>query len=309
MTLIEMMVAMLIGTILVAGAITVYVQSKRNYLSSDSIARLQDNLRFALETMEPDIRLSGFWGMHDEGTRLQNPATITIGCSGAGDAAATALALGRLEYGIEAWDDSYTLPCGGRAPRDGSDVLLVRHASARTTVPSIGQVQLAVNTSGGRLFDDAVAPPIDAPSEIRDVIVNIYYVGESSFDATVPALRRLRLSDGGTQGRLEDQEIIPGVENLQVQFGLDTDGNDEVDRYVDSDNPAAAPGARILAVRLWLLVRSETSEAGLGFVDNASYQPADANLPPIQPGASGGYPAAFRRIAISKTIFLRNGVR
>ncbi len=306
MTLIEMMVAMLIGTILVAGAITVYVQSKRNYLSANSVARLQDNLRFALETMEPDIRLSGFWGMHADGSRLRDPAPVTISCTGGSNAAATALALGRLESGVQAWDDSYTLPCNGTAPRDASDVLLVRHASARTTVPSPGRVQVAVNPSGGQLFDNGVAPAISNPSEIRDVVVHIYYIGASSFDPATPALRRLRLADGGAAGRLEDQEIIPGIENMQVQFGLDSDGNGEVERYVDSNDAAAVAGARIVAIRLWLLVRSDTSEAGIGFVDNASYQPADANLAPITAGAD--YPADFRRIAVSKTIFLRNGV-
>ncbi|HHQ15128.1 MAG TPA: hypothetical protein ENK16_08855, partial [Chromatiales bacterium] len=228
------------------------------------------------------------------------------GCAGGSNAAATALALGSLDSGIQAWDDSYTLPCNGTAPREASDVLLIRHASARTTAPSAGRVQLAVNPSGGQLFDDGNAPAINNPSEIRDVVVHIYYIGESSFDPATPALRRLRLADGGGAGRLEDQEIIPGIENLQVQFGLDADGNGEVERYVDSNDAAAVAGARVVAVRLWLLVRSDSSEAGIGFVDNASYQPADADLPPITAGAD--YPAGFRRIAVSKTIFLRNGV-
>ena len=104
-----------------------------------------------------------------------------------------------------------------------------------------------------------------------------------------------------------DQEVIPGVENLQVQFGIDTKGNQDVNRYVDGDHPLAAPGAaNIVAVRLWMLVRSETDEASLAFVDDRIYTPADATLAPIDPGVTAGFPETFRRLAVSKTIFLRN---
>ena len=287
MTLIELMVAMLIGTVLVAGAITVYVQSRASFRTADSIARLQENLRFALDTLEPDVRLARFWGLHNQPNRLQLPAGLQVSCTGASPAAATTLALGDLTAAVASRDDSYDLPCPGQSPRAGSDVLLVRHASARITAPNPGQVQVESNTGGGQLFDSGLAPGLRAPSETRDVVINAYYVGSSSFEPGLPALRRLSLVDGGASGRLEDQEVIPGVENLQVQFGLDTDNDMEVDRYVDGDNPLAAPGAaaRIIAVRLWLMVRGETSELGQGFTDDATYTPADANLAPIRPAS------------------------
>lgn len=308
MTLVELMIAMLIGSILVAGAITVFVQSRANFRTADSVARLQDNLRFALDTLEPDVRLVRFWGLINQPALVQVPAGLQVSCSGAGTAAATDLAFGGQLPGIEARDDNYDLPCPGTQPRAGSDVLILRHAGARITVPSAGQVQVESNPSGATVFDGDVAPGLDAPSEVRDVVVNAYYVGRSGFDPQLPALRRLTLVDGGAAGQLQDQEVIPGVENLQVQLGLDSDDDLVVDRYVDGDHPLADPaaGARVMAVRLWLMVRGENSEAGLGFVDNAVYQPPDADAAPIQPGVTPGYPAEFRRLAASKTIFLRN---
>ncbi|MDJ0926954.1 MAG: PilW family protein [Gammaproteobacteria bacterium] len=316
MTLVEMMVAMLIGTVLIAGALTVYLQSKANYQTTDSLARLQDNLRFALDTLEPDLRLAGFWGMHNQSGAI-NPGAVTVTCAGGTAAQATAIVIGAAPnptlIPVQAVDDNYNLGCPGRVPRVNSDVLMLRHASPRTTAIGDlgpGQVYAEVSMGSGQLFDDAVAPGQGAPVEYREVVANVYYVGESTFEPAVPALRRLSLVDGGAQGLLQDQEVIPGVENLQVQFGLDTDANGEVDRYVDGNHPLAQPGAAgasILAVRLWLLVRSDSSEGGVGFVDNGVYQPADADLPPIQPTLDADYPADFRRAAISKTIFLRNG--
>ena len=55
-TLIELMVAMLIGSILLIGAVTVFSDSRATFRTSDIIARLQENARFALDTIEPDIR-------------------------------------------------------------------------------------------------------------------------------------------------------------------------------------------------------------------------------------------------------------
>lgn len=115
MTLVELMVAMLIGSILVAGAITVYVQSRANYRTADSVARLQENLRFALETLEPDVRLARYWGLINQPERLIVPAALQVNCAGGAPTAATDLALGRIAAAVEARDDAYDLPCPARA--------------------------------------------------------------------------------------------------------------------------------------------------------------------------------------------------
>lgn len=306
MTLIETMVAMTIGTILIGGAITIYIQSQANYRTADSLSQLQENVRFALDSLEPDIQLARFWGRNNM-PNLIDTMGIQVGCTGATDLQATAFAM-RLATPVEARDDGYDLDCAGSNPRGDSDVLVLRHASARiANTLAVGRVQVESNFTSGQLFDDALAPGL-LDGEVRNVVVNAYYIGDSTFDASVPALRRLTLVDGGAQGRLEDQEVIPGVENLQVQFGLDTNADSQVDRYVDGDHPLADPaaGTQVIAVRLWLLVRSPTDETGQGFQDNRVYTPADADLAPIQPGITDGYPDNFRRLAISKTVFLRN---
>jgi hypothetical protein len=306
MTLIETMVAMTIGLVLIGGAITIYVQSQANYRTADSLSQLQENVRFALDSMEPDIQLASFWGRNNQPETI-DATGVQVGCAGATNAQATALAL-RLATAVESRDDGYDLACAGSNPRADSDVLIIRHASSRLAdAPAAGRVQVESNFSRGRLFDDGNLPGL-TDSEVRDVVVNAYYIGASTFDPAVPALRRLALVDGGAAGRLEDQEVIPGVENLQVQFGLDTTGDKQVNRYVDGNHPLAAPGAGtpILAVRLWLLVRSPTDETGQGFQDNAAYAPTDRDLGQIQPGVTEGYPANFRRVAVSKTVFLRN---
>jgi len=104
---------------------------------------------------------------------------------------------------------------------------------------------------------------------------------------------------------MQDQEIIPGVESLQVQFGIDTTDDGAADRYVDSDagiiDPADLafdPDAEVVSVRLWMLVRAEQRENA--HTDAGPYLPPDADLAAITPND------AFRRMALTTTIKLRN---
>ena len=62
MTLIELMLAMVIGLFLMLGTVTVFTQSRANFRVSDSVARLQENLRFAkmLHDREGDYRVGDF---------------------------------------------------------------------------------------------------------------------------------------------------------------------------------------------------------------------------------------------------------
>ena len=96
-------------------------------------------------------------------------------------------------------------------------------------------------------------------------------------------------------GAISDEEIVSGVEDMQVRFGVDSDGDASLDQYV---NPGAVPaGARVVAATVWLRIRSEERDAG--HVDDRAYQYADM--------ASAWTPGdAYRRIVVSKTMHLRN---
>ncbi|HET7608276.1 MAG TPA: prepilin-type N-terminal cleavage/methylation domain-containing protein, partial [Gammaproteobacteria bacterium] len=52
LTLIELMVALAIGMFLMIGAITVFMQSRTTFRVNESVARLQENARFVLDTLE-----------------------------------------------------------------------------------------------------------------------------------------------------------------------------------------------------------------------------------------------------------------
>ena len=128
-----------------------------------------------------------------------------------------------------------------------------------------------------QMFVNGVAPGalVLNMREVRDLIVRSYYVSQDSDGrAGYPSLRVISFGAGEA---FTDQELIPGVEDLQVQFGIDTgdynnDGTIDRDlngngipdgangiatRYVNPNDPILGPppggrSAQIVTVRLWL---------------------------------------------------------
>lgn len=60
LTLIEIMVALVLSLFLIAGVIQLFLGSKQTYRFHDALSRLQENGRFALDSMTRDIRMAGF---------------------------------------------------------------------------------------------------------------------------------------------------------------------------------------------------------------------------------------------------------
>lgn len=310
MTLIELMVSMVIGLFLVLGAVTVYSQGRKNYTANEGIARLQENMRFAINVLEPDIRLSGYWGMHADRQLVDTDAGIAVTCDGA-DVTNWALNLaGGGPLGLVALNNvrppntNFVTPgcptqAGGIVP--DTDVLEIRRASAQPAVPNAAEMQLQSRLGQATVFQGGAVPAgyaglPPALTNTYGLVLNSWYVANgSNGDPNTPSLRRRTLAGGV----VIDEEVIAGVENMQIQLGLDTtaipDGN--VDQYVDPDDPAVAL-SEVVAVRLWMLIRTVDPESG--FVDGATYTPLDRQLGDITPGDN------FRRMQVSKTIFMRN---
>lgn len=310
-TLVELMVTMVIGSFLTLGALTIFSQSRSTYKTTDTTSRLQENARFALSQIEPDLRLAQFWGMTSNSSLIAAPAAPPPAMCGGTDLGTWVQP--NSNPGIWAYDSNYplvgALQCTAfnNAWRANTDVLVVRHASGPTTPATAGVIQIQTTRTAGTVYNNGALPfgapctvAVPAPTcENHDLEMHLYYISsQSSLGAAIPSLRRktLQAAAGGGATVIADQEIIPGVEDFQVQLGVDTNGDNTVDRYVDANNPIVTPTARILAVRYWLLLRTDQIE--IGFVDGTAYQ--YANVPQFTRNDQ------FRRLLVSKTVLLRN---
>jgi len=319
LTLVELMVALAIGSFLIIGAIQIYNQSRQAFVVNESIARVQETAQFAMDTIEADLRMASNWGRNSRGLAVEgrslvddaNPTGLTVPTPTCGDAWAFDLA-----RPIDGSDNTYTLPCAASGGSVGnSDVITVRRASVQPVAPEAGRLQIQSTRIQGQLFETDAVPAAFLPitnhpitgvpsSGTHNLMVNSYYVSPTSaLIPGVPTLRRKTLTVRAGAPFIEDQEVAPGVENIQLQLGIDLDGDNTVDRYVNPGdavyNPAAAgyiPGSRVVTARVWVVVRSVTTEFGLQ--DARTYQPGNTNM--------GQMNDSFRRLQVSKTILLRN---
>ena len=310
LTMVELMVALAIGSFLMIGAIQIYNQSRHAFVINESIARVQETAMFAMDTIEADLRMASNWGRNSRGLAVAgrsivgdpNPAGLPAPTD-CGDNWALDLA-----QPIDGNNNVYALACattGGAQPN--SDVITIRRASVQAVPLEAGRLQIQTTRIQGQLFADGAIPGDYSPADsaTHNLIVTSYYVAQTSDLITgVPTLRRHRLVGGGPGGpTIIDEEVAPGVENIQLQLGIDVDEDNTVDRYVNPGDPiydpAAVgfiPGARVITARIWLVVRGLDIEPGLQ--DQNNYDPGDVVL---------GVPTdGYRRMQVSKTILLRN---
>ncbi|MGH8602816.1 MAG: PilW family protein, partial [Gammaproteobacteria bacterium] len=146
----------------------------------------------------------------------------------------------------------------------------------------------------GRLFTGTGQPTISGQN--YRVGNRAYYVSPflNTAGDGIPALMRVvQTATGGAA--LQPEIVISGVENLQVQYAVDTDGNGSVDQYLNGNG--GVNWSQVEAVRLWVLVRADKVERG--YTNNTAYQlPAGAWTPNANDG--------FRRVLLTKTVRLRN---
>jgi hypothetical protein len=192
------------------------------------------------------------------------------------------------------------------------DILVTRYAApwevGDTTTPNFVENQYYLRSSlfEGQLFkcssgcpEDA-GFPIDAPAvRTAELVSHGYFIhaqttsGKCPTAGKVPSLYRMTL----TNGALVAEEIAYGVDDLQVQYGLDTNNDNSVDSYVDAPAAGDANWGKVIAARIWLLVRAECPETG--YNNTTTYNMAGADYTPTAPDH-------YRRQLFTSTIRLRN---
>ncbi|AKC87477.1 hypothetical protein WQ53_12640 [Pseudoxanthomonas suwonensis] len=177
MSLLELMIAVLIGTILLIGLVQVFNASRAAYQLSEGMGRVQENARFAMDYLQRDLRMAGHYGCVNDQSHLQVPGALVthfgaappfgldFGTSVVGyDADGTAPG-DVLELGSEAttWTPALPAAVAGLNPLPGSDIVVLRYLSssgAPLTAMSAGGDSISVPVARwGALTQDGVANP------------------------------------------------------------------------------------------------------------------------------------------------------
>ncbi|MBD9679048.1 PilW family protein [Pseudomonas sp. PDM18] len=304
LSLVELLVAMALGLLLLAGVIQVVVGSKRSYQSGVALAELQENGRFALEAMAQDLRNAGFTGAC---------TGALINASGVGDAQYAVERSPVEGYGAgmpaAAW-----VPSGRLA---NTDAVLLRYASdpvleARSIsanrmflvsssavagafyLLSDQQSCLLLRNAGNAaslLADRSLEHFLAPATRVYPYRYAIYWIGRG-----VDGTPGLFVTDNSqTSFKPNTEELVNGVAGMSLRYGVAGAGSEAVAAYKAAREMTTGDWRRVRTVRVSLLLQSQTRE-----VDEApkALQFDGRTVPPN---------AERRlRLVMSSTITLRN---
>lgn len=312
MTLVEIMVALTISLVLLAGVMQIFLASKQTYRMQDGMSRMQENSRFALHFLNQDIRMAGYSGC----SSLSSPPNNIVDLDGDGTADAVSdfstLGLTGYEYSqlpvaLTATDSLTTadvitgtdvivllrgtakdVQLTGNMNADNANIQLDSSADGLFAAGDImfisdcesADIFAANNVSSGGTITIAhssakntgpkLSKAYGTDANIMAMEKSAYYIGTNSNG--VPALFRKRMIGAG----MATEELIEGVESLQLQYGEDLTGDGLANRYVNATT--VSDWTRVVSVRIGLLMRS--SEEVVHDTDTNTYSVLDVTVDP-----------------------------
>lgn len=212
LTLTELLIAMALGSVLVLGVIQVFMSGKASYTVQESLARLQDNGRYADFFLERTLRQAG---RPQERVPTNNFQPVDFRPDGSGEPATR----------------------DGGANGNGPDVVTVMY---RSNTNCLGN-----NTNYG------AQSMVDAEGAL--------YARDQFFldDENPPNLRCVGLGANGLPTPGNNQPVVEGVEDFQLLYGVDVDGDGQPNQYLRASDVPNLQRENIVSIRYAVLLRSE----------------------------------------------------
>ncbi|MGH8510027.1 MAG: PilW family protein [Gammaproteobacteria bacterium] len=294
-TMVELMVALVIGLLITGTAAALFLQASRAHAEDDRYARMLENGRFALDLLAEDLRMADFWG------EMLEPGLITNAAGAAGEDCGLNLFSGnnRLFYDnnhlavpsitLNVNSAGCTAVTGAITP--GTDVLGFKRAAGTSTtsakplpIPNDQVVYLRTNGTIGS-FVNAGTPA--AGQNDWEYLPRLYFIRNNQ-------LCRADISANQLGAVAVDGCLADDVQDLHIQFGIDTDGDGVANQYLS--NPTLAQLETAVLARIYLLMRA--TDPDRDYTDAKTYQLGDAPLGPFSDN--------FYRKVLSTTVSLRN---
>jgi len=296
-SLVELMVTIAIGMLIVASMAILLSNNSRSRTETEKTSLKIENGRYAIEALAGEIQNAGYYAEFDP-RGLTMPVTKPDAC--ATDAAGVAAAM-RLH--VQGYDDvaASDLSCLTDL-KAGTDVLVVRRASGcvagvgdcaavgtgnlvfqASSCGGAGELGSATVTNHYKLSTDTSTFTLTrydctTVAEIRRFHVRIYYIANNDRAGDgIPTLKRAELSNGAFAAI----SLVQGVENLQLEYGLDllpaTLADGAADVYTpapDLYNACAAAAcvlnwASVVTAKISVLTRNR--EITAGHADSKTY--------------------------------------
>jgi type IV pilus assembly protein PilW len=377
LTLIEIMVALLIGTVLLVGLVQIFGASRTAYQLSEGLARVQENSRFAVDYLQRDIRMAGHFGcVNDQAHTQSNPSSLATTFAAVPTTTPPNEAL-RFNFSVQGFEANGTSPgntitltappAGWSAPFagsaidtatagnriNGSDILVLRFlmpegvpvtaiggtpsapsftfdnsrwAVLRSGVDAPGLFGIAdclnatvfqasaasagtVSMTGAAPLNVSAFTQVYAPGQANLYRAEsvIYYVGNNANGGTSLYRVRYAATPAGAGAYGAPEELVEGIENMQLLYGFDRQTDPAVPPTGFIDNQSVALAGALSTPERWR--RAGAIQVGLLAVSpNAASAPAPVGDDrPMSQGVFINAPADQRlRFVYQTTIALRN---
>lgn len=309
-SLVELMVASVIGLLIAAALTAIFVANSRSRTEIDQSHMQIENGRYALELLSEEIRLAGFYANLPMGGTNQVPAS---------PCAITLATLGwrttPTPLQVPTPVQVFTAAVGCLTDRDDDwPAIAIRRLSTEAVAPAaVSATERYLQVSAcesdpvatrqilGDSADDFTLRNMtcDALAPVRRLMQRTYFVAPCSNcgSDSIPSLKRVELAGGA----LELRTLVEGIQALAFDLGFDTnlDGAPDVWR-TGLDGVANSPQndwSNVMTVRIHVLTRSLAATPG--YTDTRVY---DLGLA----GTVGPFNDAFKRRVYSSVVRLNN---
>jgi type IV pilus assembly protein PilW len=309
-TLVELLIAMTLSLLVIAGIGQIYLAAKRSYEIQNSLARLQDVGRYVTDLLTHDIHNAGYWGLMDMSSITPTGLTPAAPICDANTTWGTMVK--QKIFGFDSTQDPSGYACID-GDRTGGDVLTVRYGDPSTSTPYSGSgLYIRTSPTSGDIEFGPDTAPLPSPSSDHELQAHVYYLTRSDArecgnpsSPRLPALAREHLETTGSGiGKPRKQELVTGVEELQFQYLVDINGDGTIYKYLDATDIDAVDWDKVKAVRFWVLVRGDCPEAD--YIDTNEYQMGNSTYTPKDDCSSLQSPCHYRRALYTSTAALQN---
>lgn len=227
--MVELMIAITISLVLLAGVIQIFISSKQAYRATDGYGRLQENGRYAIDYLGKYIRLSGH--RSSDNVLWQDDATVFPQTSVTFSGTIVNANAGQVVFGLDGNSGATdTIFFRFLPDRDA----LIDDCNSRFSVDGAGT---SINVNN--VVDFWVRFQIDASGEL-----------ECRQIATVDNSGAITTED-------DTETLVEDIDNMQILYGVDNDGDLIANRYVNATGvTAAVDWNNVVSVRIALLLRT-----------------------------------------------------
>jgi len=310
-TLVELMIAVTLALVLSAAVITVFANNRHGYNQGENVQRMQDDARHALREITFDISMAGHYGdlLIPASVTPDGALSLTTDCGPVGspewmyqttqpgtDQFLSVVALDNATAASAA--ANFTCIAAGEF-RAGTDVVSIKRvAGNRAAAPTNGQVYLRTNGTVGLLYQEPLvgvpAIPVPVPNSAWEYRPSIYYIRNflNTAGDGIPTLCKKVLR--GTTPGMTTECLAAGIEDLQVEYGIDTTDDGFANVYMP--NPSLVNMQSVVSARVSLLARTTaidtryTNDKTFNLSNAAAYAPSDS----------------FHRRVVSTTVSIQN---